>query len=48
MEELINELKKDKEQSQIVRFLSEKCDIMKRTKISREKCEKYLELLKTN
>ena len=48
MEELINELKQDKEQSQIVRFLSEKCDIMKRTKISREKCEKYLELLKTN
>ena len=48
MEELINELKKDKEQSQTVRFLSEKCDIMKRTKISREKCEKYLELLKTN
>ena len=48
MEELINELKQDKEQSQIVRFLSEKCDIMKRTKISREKCEKYLELLKAN
>jgi len=48
MEELINELKQDKDQSQIVRFLSEKCDIMKRTKISREKCEKYLESLKTN
>ena len=48
MEELINELKQDKVQSQIVRFLSEKCDIMKRTKISREKCEKYLESLKTN
>ena len=48
MEELINELKQDKDQSQIVRFLSEKCDIMKRTKISRENCEKYLESLKTN
>ena len=46
MDNLINELKKDKDQSQIVRYLSEECDIMKRTKISREKCEKYLESIK--
>ena len=46
MDKLINEFKEDKEQSQMVRFLSEKCDIMKRTKIAREKCEKYLESIK--
>ena len=46
MDNLINELKEDKEQSQIVRYLSETCDIMKRTKIAREKCEKYLETIK--
>ena len=46
MDNLINELKKDKDQSQIVRYLSEESDIMKRTKISREKCEKYLESIK--
>ena len=43
MDNLINELKEDKEQSQIVRYLSETCDIMKTTKVVREKCEKYLE-----
>ena len=43
---LINELKKDKNQSQTVRYLSETCDIMKRKKIVREKCEKYLESMK--
>ena len=46
MDNLINELKNDKDQSQIVRFLSETSDLMKRTKISREKCEKYLESIK--
>ena len=46
IDNLINELKKDKEQSQIVRYLSETCDIMKRTKTAREKCEKYLESIK--
>ena len=43
MDKLINDLKEDKDQSQIVRYLSETCDLMKKTKISREKCEKYLE-----
>jgi aminopeptidase N len=43
MDKLINELKKDKDQAQIVKYLTETCEIMKRTKISREKCEKYLE-----
>jgi aminopeptidase N len=43
---LINELKQDKDQSQVVRYLSETCDIMKRKKIVREKCEKYLESIK--
>ena len=43
---LINELKQDKGQSQTVRYLSETCDIMKRKKIAREKCEKYLESIK--
>ena len=46
MDKLINELKEDKGQSQIVRYLSETCDIMKLKKISREKCEKYLETFK--
>ena len=46
MDKLISELKEDKEQSQIVRYLSETCDIMKKTKIAREKCEKYLESVK--
>jgi len=43
MDKLINELKEDKDQAQIVKYLTETCEIMKRTKISREKCEKYLE-----
>ena len=43
MDKLINDLKEDKDQSQIVRYLSETCDLMKKTKIAREKCEKYLE-----
>ena len=46
MDKLIDELKEDKDQSQTVRFLSETCDIMKKTKIAREKCEKYLESIK--
>ena len=46
MDNLINELKKDKDQCQIVRYLSEESDLMKRTKISREKCEKYIESIK--
>ena len=46
MDKLIEELKEDKDQSQTVRFLSETCDIMKKTKIAREKCEKYLESIK--
>jgi aminopeptidase N len=43
MDKLINELKEDKDQAQVVRYLIQTCEIMKRTKISREKCEKYLE-----
>ena len=43
MDKLINELKEDKDQTQVVRYLTETCDTMKRIKISREKCEKYLE-----
>ena len=46
MDKLIAELKEDKDQSQTVRYLSETCDIMKKTKIAREKCEKYLESVK--
>ena len=46
MEEFINKLKEDKEQIQIVRYLSETLDSMKRTKISREKCEQFLESIK--
>ena len=46
IDNLINELKQDKDQSQTVRYLSETCDIMKRKKIAREKCEKYLESMK--
>ena len=42
MENLIKELEEDKEQSQTVKYLSETCDIMKKTKMSREKCEKYI------
>ena len=45
MEKLINDLKEDKDQTQVVRYLSETCDTMKRMKISREKCEKYDYLL---
>ena len=43
MDKMINELKEDKDQTQVVKYLIETCEIMKRTKISREKCEKYLE-----
>ena len=43
MDKLINELKQDKDQSQAVLFLSKTCDQMKRTKIARDNCEKYLE-----
>ena len=43
MDKLINELKEDKDQTQVVRYLTETCDTMKRIKTSREKCEKYLE-----
>ena len=43
MDKLIEELKQDKDQSQTVKYLSETCDTMKRTKLAREKCEKYLE-----
>ena len=46
MEKLISELKEDKDQTQIVRYLSGTYDIMKRRKILREKCENYLELIK--
>lgn len=46
MDNLILELKKDKDQTQTVRFLSETCDQMKRIKIARENCEKYLEKVK--
>ena len=46
MEEFINKLKEDKEQIQIVRYLSETLDSMKRNKISREKCEQFLESIK--
>ena len=46
MDDLIKELKEDKEQSHVVKYLTESCDIMKRIKISHEKCEKYLESLK--
>ena len=43
MDKLINELKDDKEQTQVIKYLTQTCDSMKRIKISREKCEKYLE-----
>ena len=43
MDDLINELKEDKDQSQVVKYLTETCDTMKRRKISHEKCEQYLE-----
>ena len=43
MEKLINELREDKEQSQALKYLTQTFDDMKRAKISREKCEKYLE-----
>ena len=43
MENLINELKKDNAQSHVVRYLTESCEIMKRVKLTREKCEQYLE-----
>ena len=43
MDKLINELKEDKEQSQVVTYLSEAADTMKKIKIAIEKCEKYLE-----
>ena len=42
MDKLINELKEDKDQSQVVTYLTERCDTMKRINISREKCEQYL------
>ena len=42
VDNLINELKEDKDQSQVVTYLSESCDTMKRINISREKCEQYL------
>ena len=43
MDKLINELKDDKDQTQVIKYLTQTCDSMKRIKISREKCEKYLE-----
>jgi aminopeptidase N len=43
MEKLITELKQDQDQSQTVRYLSETYDLMKRIKIARENCQKYLE-----
>ena len=43
MENLINELKKDNDQSHVVRYLTESCEIMKRVKLAREKCEQYIE-----
>ena len=43
MEKLVNELREDKEQSQALKYLTQTFDDMKRAKISREKCEKYLE-----
>ena len=43
MDKLINELKDDKDQTQVIKDLTQTCDSMKRIKISREKCEKYLE-----
>ena len=46
IEQFINKLKEDKEQIQSVKYLMIILDLMKRTKISREKCEKYLESIK--
>ena len=46
MDKLINDLKEDKDQTQIVKYLTETLDTMKRMKISREKYEKYLENIK--
>jgi len=42
MDKLINELKEDKDQSHVVTYLTESYDIIKRIKIARENCEKYL------
>ena len=46
MDKLINELKEDKDQSQVVTYLIESCDTMKRINISRVKCEQYLKTIK--
>ena len=46
MGEFINKLKEDKEQTQTAKYLMVTLDSMIRTKISREKCEKYLESIK--